>query len=149
MNHYVGLDVSVKETSLCIVDETGKICREVKVVSHPDDLIEILKDPAWHLVRIGLEAGPLSQWLFEGLASAGLPVVCIETRHTKAFLKATVNKTDRNDALWHCAHDAGQSVSTCTCQNDIEPAAASLTDSAQARIKQDQRYRKRYPGSPA
>jgi transposase len=98
MNHYVGLDVSVKETSLCIVDETGKICREVKVVSHPDDLIEFLKDPDWHVVRIGLEAGPLSQWLFEGLASAGLPVVCIETRHTKAFLKATVNKTDRNDA---------------------------------------------------
>lgn len=69
-----------------------------KVSSHPDDLIEVLNDPAWHLVRIGLEAGPLSQWLFEGLSNAGLPVVCIETRHTKAFLKATVNKTDRNDA---------------------------------------------------
>ena len=49
-------------------------------------------------MRIGLEAGPLSQWLFEGLSNAGLPVVCIETRHTKAFLKATVNKTDCNDA---------------------------------------------------
>lgn len=49
-------------------------------------------------MRIGLEAGPLSQWLFEGLSNAGLPVVCIETRHTKAFLKATVNKTDRDDA---------------------------------------------------
>ncbi|MCA1439348.1 IS110 family transposase [Ensifer sp. IC4062] len=98
MSHYVGLDVYVKETSLCIVDEAGEICRELKVSSHPDDLIEVLKDPTWHLVRIGLEAGPLSQWLFEGLSNAGLPVVCIETRHTKAFLKATVNKTDRNDA---------------------------------------------------
>lgn len=98
MKHYVGMDVSVKETSLCIVDETGGICRELKVSSHPDDLIEVLNDPAWHLVRIGLEAGPLSQWLFEGLSNAGLPVVCIETRHTKAFLKATVNKTDRDDA---------------------------------------------------
>ncbi|MHC2296199.1 IS110 family RNA-guided transposase [Rhizobium mongolense] len=98
MKHYVGMDVSVKETSLCIVDEAGGICRELKVSSHPDDLIEVLKDPAWHLVRIGLEAGPLSQWLFDGLSNAGLPVVCIETRHTKAFLKATVNKTDRNDA---------------------------------------------------
>ena len=48
--------------------------------------------------RIGLEAGPLSQWLFEGLAKAGLPAICIETRHAKAFLKAQVNKTDRNDA---------------------------------------------------
>jgi transposase len=92
------LDVSVKETSLCIVDEAGKICREVKVASHPEDLVQVLKDPAWQLFRVGLEAGPLSQWLFSGLAEAGLPVICIETRHTKAFLKAQVNKSDRNDA---------------------------------------------------
>ncbi|SHO61272.1 Transposase [Pseudoxanthobacter soli DSM 19599] len=98
MKHYAGLDVSVKETSVCIVDETGEICRERKVVSHPDDLIELLCDPRWNLERIGLEAGPLSQWLYEGLARAGLPVICIETRHTKAFLKAIPNKTDRNDA---------------------------------------------------
>ncbi|AVA24621.1 IS110 family transposase [Rhizobium sp. NXC24] len=98
MNHYVGLDVSVKETSVCIVDEAGTVCKEVKVTSHPDDLIAVLSNSGWRLVRIGLEAGPLSQWLFEGLANAGLPAVCIETRHTKAFLKATVNKTDRNDA---------------------------------------------------
>lgn len=107
MKHYVGMDVSVEETSLCIVDEAGGICRELKVSSHPDDLIEVLNDPAWHLVRIGLEAGPLSQWLFEGLSNAGLPVVCIETRHTKAFLKATVNKTDRNDARGIAQDDAG------------------------------------------
>ena len=98
MKHYAGLDVSVKETSVCIVDETGAICREIKVVSHPEDLLQLLQDPAWHLERVGLEAGPLSQWLFEGLAQAGVPVVCIETRHAKAFLKAQVNKTDRNDA---------------------------------------------------
>ena len=60
--------------------------------------IAILKDPTWQLARIGLEAGPLSQWLFSGLAEAGLPAICIETRHTKAFLKAQVNKSDRNDA---------------------------------------------------
>ena len=98
MKYYSGLDVSVKETSVCIIDETGKICREIKVISHPDDLTAALKDTAWPIERIGLETGPLSQWLFEGLATAGLPVVCIETRHTKAFLKAQVNKTDRNDA---------------------------------------------------
>jgi transposase len=98
MKHYVGLDVSVKETSVCIVDEAGKICREAKVVSHPDDLIAVLKDPTWRIERVGLEAGPLSQWLFEGLAKAGVPAICIETRHTKAFLKAQPNKTDRNDA---------------------------------------------------
>jgi transposase len=98
MKHYAGLDVSVKETSICIVDEAGKICRELKVPSHPEDLLRILQDPAWNLERVGLEAGPLSQWLFNGLAEAGLPVVCIETRHARAYLKAQVNKTDRNDA---------------------------------------------------
>lgn len=99
MKYYAGLDVSVKETSVCIVDETGKICRERKVVSHPDDLISLLGDPQWHFERVGLEAGPLSQWLYEGLAKAGLPVICIETRHTKSFLKAQQpNKSDRNDA---------------------------------------------------
>ncbi len=99
MKHYVGLDVSVKETSVCIVDEAGKVCRELKVPSHREDLVDALKDSTWRIERIGLEAGPLSQWLFSGLAEAGLPAVCIETRHTKAFLKAQqVNKSDRNDA---------------------------------------------------
>ena len=98
MKYYAGLDVSVKETSVCIVDETGKVCRELKVPSHPEDLVEVLKSPAVPLERIGLEAGPLSQWLFNGMAEAGLPVTCIETRHAKAFLMAQVNKTDRNDA---------------------------------------------------
>ena len=68
MKHYAGLDVSVKETSICIVDEAGRICREMKVVSHPEDLLAVLCDPAWRLERVGLEAGPLSQWLFSGLA---------------------------------------------------------------------------------
>ncbi len=98
MKHYAGLDVSVKETSVCIIDETGKICRERKVVSHPDDLVTLLNDPRWQFERVGLEAAPLSQWLYESLIRAGLPVICIETRHTKAFLKAQPNKTDRNDA---------------------------------------------------
>lgn len=58
MKHYAGLDVSVKETSVCVIDEAGKICREVKVPSHPEDLAAALNDPAWRLERIGLEAGP-------------------------------------------------------------------------------------------
>jgi transposase len=94
--HETLLDVSVKESSVCIVDETGKVCREVKVLSHPEDLVQVLKDPAWRFDRIGLEAGPLSQWLFTGLAKRACR--SIETRHTKAFLKAQVNKSDRNDA---------------------------------------------------
>jgi transposase len=63
MNHFAGLDISVKETSVCIVDDTGKIIREVKVASEPEALLAVLKNPAYHFKRIGLEAGPLSQWL--------------------------------------------------------------------------------------
>jgi transposase len=61
VKHYAGLDVSVKETSVCIVHAAGKICRETKVPSHPEELVVALNDPAWRLERIGLEAGPLSQ----------------------------------------------------------------------------------------
>ena len=98
MDHFAGLDVSVKETSVCIVDETGKIVREMKLASEPDALVAVLKNPSYHFKRIGLEAGPLSQWLFSALAEAGLPVICVETRHMRAVLKAQINKTDRNDA---------------------------------------------------
>jgi transposase len=98
MEYFAGLDVSVKETSVCIVDDTGRIDREVKVASEPEDLLQILSNPAYHFKRIGLEAGPLSQWLFSALAEAGLPVICVETRHMRAVLKAQINKTDRNDA---------------------------------------------------
>ena len=98
MDYFAGLDVSVKDTSVCIVDDTGKIAREVKVASEPDALLAVLKNPAYHFKRIGLEAGPLSQWLFSALAEASLPVICIETRHMRAVLKAQINKTDRNEA---------------------------------------------------
>jgi len=98
MDHFAGLDVSVKETSLCIVDDAGRIVREVKVASEPEALLAVLTNPACHFKRIGLEAGPLSQWLFKALAEAGLPVICVETRHMRAALKAQINKTDRNDA---------------------------------------------------
>ena len=98
MDHFAGLDVSVKETSVCIVDDTGRIVREVKVASEPEALLAVLKNPSYHFKRIGLEAGPLSQWLYSALAEAGLAVICVETRHMQAVLKAQINKTDRNDA---------------------------------------------------
>ena len=98
MDHFAGLDVSVKETSICIVDETGRIVREVKVASEPQALLKVLGNQAYRFKRVGLEAGPLSQWLFSALAEAGLPAVCVETRHMQAVLKAQINKTDRNDA---------------------------------------------------
>ena len=94
MDHFGGLDVSVKETSICIVDDTGRIVKEVKVASEPAALPKVLGNPTHRFKRIGLEAGPLSQWLFSVLAEAELPVICVETRHMQAVLKAR-----RNDAL--------------------------------------------------
>jgi transposase len=76
MDHFAGLDVSVKEASVCIVDDTGKIVREAKVSSEPDALLAVLANPAYRFKRIGLEAGPLSQWMFSALAEADiLPLV--------------------------------------------------------------------------
>ena len=98
MDHFAGLDVSVKETSVCILDDAGKIVKEVKVASEPQALLKVLGNPIYSFKRIGLEAGPLSQWLFSALAEAELPVICVETRHMQAVLKAQINKTDRNDA---------------------------------------------------
>src|SRR5213596_2454319 len=98
MQHYVGLDVSVKETSVCIVDKAGKLIREVKVATKPAEILAVLTEEALAIERIGLEAGPLSQWLYSALAEAGLPVICVETRHMKAALSAQINKSDRNDA---------------------------------------------------
>jgi transposase len=73
MDHSAGLDLSVKETSVCIVGDTGKIVREVKVASESDVLLAVLTNPAYHFKWIGLEAGPLSQWLFSALAEVGVP----------------------------------------------------------------------------
>jgi transposase len=72
--------------------------REVKVASGSETLLRVLGNPSYRFKRIGLEAGPLSQWLFGGLPEAGLPVICVETRHMRAVLKAQINKTDRNGA---------------------------------------------------
>src|SRR5437773_6362359 len=96
MDYFAGLDVSVKETRVCIVDDAGEIVREARVASEPEALLQVLT--IYRFKRVGLEAGPLSQWLYSVLAEAGLPVICVETRHMRAMLKAQINKTDRNDA---------------------------------------------------
>ena len=92
MDHFAGLDVSVKDTSVCIVDDAGRIVKEVKVASKPQALLKVLGNPTYRFKRIGLEGGPLSQWLFGALAEAELPAICVETRHMQAVLKAQINK---------------------------------------------------------
>jgi transposase len=98
MNHYVGIDVSLEASSLCVVDANGKIAREGKVASEPDALIAWLRGLKLELTRIGLEAGPLSQWLFAAMRQAGFAVELLETRHVCTALKTMPVKSDRNDA---------------------------------------------------
>src|SRR6201989_2023127 len=98
MGHYVGIDVSLECSSVCVVDASGKIVREGKVASEPVTLITWLGSLGVNLERIGLEAGPLSQWLYGALRKEGLAVELLETRHVKAALSAMLVKTDRNDA---------------------------------------------------
>src|ERR1700686_4939435 len=99
MAHFVGLDVSVKETSVCVVDDAGQAMFERKVPTEPAYIVTLLSSLGATYGRIGIEAGPLSQWLVNALTAADLPVICVETRHMKALLAAQqVNKTDRNDA---------------------------------------------------
>src|SRR6266481_4191110 len=94
MQYYAGLDVSVKEISVCIVDKTGKVIREVKVATKPVAILAVLTEQALAIERIGLEAGPLSQWLYSALVEADLPVICVETRHMKAALSAQILAAD-------------------------------------------------------
>jgi transposase len=98
MEHYVGIDVSLEQSSLCVVDAAGKIVREAKVASEPEALVVFFRQLGVKLARIGLEAGPLSQWLHAGLTKAGFETVLLETRQVKAALSAMVVKTDRKDA---------------------------------------------------
>ena len=98
MDYYAGIDVSMEYSSVCVVDGTGKIVREDKVVSEPAGLIGWFGSLGLSLARIGLEAGPLSQWLFAGMRNAGLAVELLETRHVRNAFRTMPVKTDRKDA---------------------------------------------------
>lgn len=99
MDHYVGLDVSLKLTAICIVEQSGKIVREGTVASNPEAIAAFVKLHAPHVARIGLETGATSTWLWTELNKMGLPIICIDARHAKAALKMQINKSDRNDAV--------------------------------------------------
>lgn len=98
MNHYAGIDVSLECSSVCVVDANGKILREAKVASEPEALIAWFRSSGFELERIGLEAGPLSQWLFAAMKAAGLAVELLETRHVRKAFEMMPVKSDRNDA---------------------------------------------------
>ncbi len=98
MDHYAGIDVSLECSSVCVVDASGKILRETKVASEPEAVIAWFRSLGFGVERIGLEAGPLSQWLFAAMKAAGLAVELLETRHVRKAFEAMPVKSDRNDA---------------------------------------------------
>ena len=98
MEHYAGIDVSLESASLCVVDATGRIVREATIASEPEVLIGWFSRLGLTMTRIGLEAGPLSQWLYAGMRNAALAVELLETRHVRDAFKAMPVKTDRKDA---------------------------------------------------
>ena len=98
MEHYVGLDVSLKQTSICVVNQTGSIVQEGVVDSDPEAIASFVRSRAPGTVRIGIETGPTTTWLWTELNRLGLPVICIDARHAKAALDMAPNKTDAHDA---------------------------------------------------
>jgi transposase len=98
VGYFAGLDVSLEETAICIVDGTGRIVREARAASEPEALVAFFEALGMGMERIGLEACSLTAWLHQGLSAAGLPAICIEARQAKAAMGAMPNKTDCNDA---------------------------------------------------
>src|ERR1700692_953562 len=99
MEYYVGLDVSLKQTSICVVDRAGSGVREGVVDADPEAISAYVRSKAPDAVRIGLETGPTSTWLWTELKRLGLPAICIDARHGKGGLKMQINKSDRNGAI--------------------------------------------------
>ena len=98
MGYFAGLDVSLEETAICIVDGSGQIAREARVASEPEALATFFEACGMTMERVGLEACSLTAWLHQGLSEAGIAAICIEARQAKAAMSAMPNKTDRNDA---------------------------------------------------
>src|SRR4051812_23238065 len=134
MEHYAGIDVSLERSSVCVVDATGKIVREAKVASEPEALVRFFRELGLPLARVGLEAGPRSQWLHAGLTGAGLEAVLLETRHVKAALSAMIVKTDGVDGP-HRHHRA-------------KAAAVTLSRGGHPHADQHRRHRPRQASLP-
>lgn len=98
MTKYAALDVSMKQTAICVVDGSGSRIAEAKVPTDPDAIPDWVAGKAGHLARIGMETGPLAVWLWNERTKRGLPIVCLDARHASAALSMMPNKTDRHDA---------------------------------------------------
>src|SRR5437764_5530629 len=141
MDHFAGLDVSVKETSVCIVDDTGRIVREVKVASEPEALLQVLRNPIYRFKRIGLEAGPLSQWLFSALAGSRLAGdLCRDPAHAGGVAGADQQDRPQRCAR-HGADDACRTLSAGACEDATQSETANAADPSQTVAVQGHRHR--------
>jgi len=98
MTLFIGLDVSLKMTSICVVEDDGTLVWQGKALSEPVPLIEALSPYRDSIKLVGIEACPLSEWLYGALVESGIETVCIEVRHARRFLSSRPNKTDKSDA---------------------------------------------------
>ena len=98
MSEYVGLDVSLEGTSVCILDDSGRVMLERTVVTNPESIARLIRAKARRVNRVGLETGQLSVWLCHELRRLGVPVVCMDARQAHAALSVRPVKTDQNDA---------------------------------------------------
>jgi transposase len=98
MDQYVALDVSLKETSVCVLDANGVVAFEGRIPSEPASLVQLIRSKAPQAIKIGLETGATSVWLWHALKAEGLPVVCMDARHAHAALSVRPVKSDRSDA---------------------------------------------------
>lgn len=98
MKQYVGLDISMEETSVCVLDQTGGVTFEGCVPTNPEAIAKLLRRHAGNAERIVFETGSLSNWLWHQLKALGFPVICLDARHANAALSMRINKSDQNDA---------------------------------------------------
>ncbi|WP_346658116.1 IS110 family transposase [Bradyrhizobium sp. 154] len=98
MKQYVGLDISMEETSICVLDHDGGVTFEGNVPTNPEAIAKLLRRHAGNAERIVFETGALSNWLWHQLRSLGFPVICLDARHAHAALSMRINKSDQNDA---------------------------------------------------
>src|SRR5215470_14160192 len=98
MKYYIGLDVSMKDTSICVVDETGKITHEGIEISDPEKLAAYIQALNLDVEKVAIESGSISHWLVSKMQNLGIPAICVDARHMAAILSLNINKTDRNDA---------------------------------------------------
>jgi transposase len=98
MQHYVGLDVSLSETAICVVDQDGIVIREGRAASEPEAITAWLTELDISVTRVGLEIGGLARWLYAELRATGWPAICIDPRRLRGLTKTMPIKTDRNDA---------------------------------------------------